>query len=232
MCVCVCQNFGNTSCVTSVRCQEFFSRSVFCSLVLPNSSKDHQERTPTTMMRNLLVTLLLCACSTTSATTFPDEQAWKQVVLGFLEGAFGPTQQKLETCVLDGVLVLDDLQKAVEDIRQDTPESVQEGIELIGDAIQVAADDLKECAEAMDNLEELMDMAQLLAHPWSFIYHAGHNLIVNHVEIFDEVQAAMDAWESDPKQYYRFGFNVGEALEQISVAQQEGFNIVGAKVKV
>ena len=96
------------------------------------------------MMRNVLVTLLLCVCSSTNASNLasPNPQAWKQVVLGFVEGAFGPTQQKLETCVVDGVLVLDDLEHAVEDIRQDTPESVQEGIELIGEAIQVAADDL------------------------------------------------------------------------------------------
>ena len=168
------------------------------------------------------MTLWLCVCGTANAAfTAPNAQAWEQVVLGFLEGAFGPTQQQMVTCALDGVLALDDLEKAVQDIRENTAESVQEGIELIGEAVRVATEDLKECKEVLDDLDELTDMAELLAHPWSFVYKAGKNLIVNHVEILGEVQAAIQAWESDPKQYYAFGFNVGEALEQIALGDKE-----------
>lgn len=114
-----------------------------------------------------------------------------------------------------------DLEQAVDDIRQGTDESVQAGIELIGQVINEAGTDLKECEEATADVEELIEMAASLAHPWSFVYHAGHNIVVNHVEILDEVNAAIEAWESNPPDYYQFGFNVGEILEQILVGQEE-----------
>ena len=179
-------------------------------------------------MRILFGASLLFAASASvsaSASASPTRDDWKELVLGLFEGAFGPTEKVAEKCIDEGEETIATLEKAVQDIREGSDESVQDGIELIGQAVREAAQDLQDCEEAAAEVEDLIDMAEMLEHPWSFMVHARKNIVVNHVEILDEVTAAVDAWDSDPKDFRAFGFNVGEILEQVFL-EDEGSEAV------
>uniref|UniRef100_A0A7S2HEC7 Uncharacterized protein n=1 Tax=Helicotheca tamesis TaxID=374047 RepID=A0A7S2HEC7_9STRA len=134
---------------------------------------------------------------------------------GLLTGALEVSDPIAEDCVKDGEDVLATMKEAIHDIEQNTKDSVKEGVQLIGQAIQEATSDMAECALAVEQAEKLEKMAESLSNPWSFVWHAGKNIVVNHVEIQQEIDDAIDAWYQ--KDYYQTGYSIGEALAAIFV---------------
>ena len=132
---------------------------------------------------------------------------------GVLVGAIESADPIAETCFLNGEVMFLTIAEAVKDIREGTDESTKAGIQLIGQVIQEASKELVDCEEAVDDFEALVQMAESFSHPWAFAFSAGKNIIINHVEIFQEVHDAMDEWEEPD--YFKCGHNVGEALAQI-----------------
>jgi hypothetical protein len=140
---------------------------------------------------------------------------FKQVLFGVLEGSLGHEVDLAETCINEGEGAMKDLEEAVNDIMEGTEESVQEGIQLLGQVFQEATQDLSDCEMAAEDIDRLVDMADILSHPLSFLYNAGKNIIVNHVEIFGEIDNAIDEWQAVPPEFYEFGFNIGSAMKLI-----------------
>jgi len=143
---------------------------------------------------------------------------FKKLMRGVMKGAFKEEFPIAEECFSDGIKMIEKIEIAVEDIKEGTNKSVKEGVQLIGQIIQEAATEEKtECESATKEFGQLIDMAKLMAHPMSFLYHAGHNIVINQVEIKDEVEAAIESWDKEPKDFYDVGFNIGEAIEQVFV---------------
>jgi hypothetical protein len=132
---------------------------------------------------------------------------------GVIQGAFETADPLADTCVKNGKDMLVQISQAVDDLKEGTEESVQAGVQLIGQVLQEASSELVACETAVDDFETVFEMASSFSHPIAFAFHAGKNILINHVEITDEMHAAVEAW--DAPDYFDFGFNVGEALAQV-----------------
>jgi hypothetical protein len=144
---------------------------------------------------------------------------FEEFMEGLVEGAFETADPLTETCVKNGEDMLQTISEAVRDLREGTDESTQAGIQLIGEIIQEASSELVDCKIAVEDMEKLVEMASVFAHPLSFACRAGKNILINHVEITDEIHAAVEAW--DAPDFFTFGFNVGEALAQVLIGSSE-----------
>jgi hypothetical protein len=171
---------------------------------------------------------IAAAATTTTATDHAavvvDETPTKAVdfaefMQGILEGAIESADPIAETCFLNGEEMIRTIAEAIKDFREGTKESTEAGIQLIGTIIEEASKELVDCEEAVDDFEALVQMAKSFSQPWSFAFHAGKNIIINHVEIIDEINAAMDAWEEPD--FFECGYNVGEALAQVFLLGSE-----------
>ena len=63
------------------------------------------------------------------------------------------------------------------------------------------------------DLSNLEKMAEIFAHPLKLVVRAGKNLIVNGIDIFKKVDAAMIAYHNDD--YYEFGSEIGQAIVEV-----------------
>ena len=138
---------------------------------------------------------------------------------GVLQGVFETADPLAETCVQNGEDMLLTISQAVHDLKEGTKESVEAGVQLIGQVIQEASSELVACETAVNDFEKLAEMASSFSHPLAFAFHAGKNILINHVEITDEIHAAVQAW--DAPDFFDFGFNVGEALAQVLMGLSE-----------
>jgi len=64
-------------------------------------------------------------------------------------------------------------------------------------------------------------MALLFKSPWSFAYHVGKDLVVNGVQIYKEISAAVTDYEAS--QYRTFGVDTGKALAMIFLGSVQHF---------
>jgi hypothetical protein len=165
-----------------------------------------------------LVSFGIAVASASTTNLDFTEVNFEDFMRGLLLGALETADPEIETCVLDGKTVLLTIERAVRDLKEGTEESVEEGVHLIGEAIQEASLELVDCDAAEEDFARLAHMASSFAHPWAFAFHAGMNIIINHVEITNEIQTAIQAW--DAPDYQEFGFNVGEALAHVLVAEE------------
>jgi len=186
-------------------------------------------------IRFFLAPVVLLASATTATATSSSENNRKftvgdleQVLWGFVEGGLGHEMDLARTCVMDSVGTLEEIAEAIDDIEQETEESVKEGIQLLGQALHEAmTEDFKDCHLAEVDMDTLLSMATTLAHPLSFLYHAGENIVVNRVEISKEVSTAVADWKADPPKYFNFGLTVGKAMKLVLVgAEQELLEII------
>ncbi len=160
----------------------------------------------------------------TSTDVPPKVIDFAEFMQGVIEGAIESADPIAEECFLNGETMLLTIAEAVKDLREGTEESTKAGIQLIGQVIEEASQELVDCETAVDDFEALVQMADAFSHPWSFAFHAGKNIIINHVEIIEEIHAAMDAWEEEPSPaFFACGYNVGEALAQVFLM---GSNVV------
>ena len=72
--------------------------------------------------------------------------------------------------------------------------------------------------DAKAQAEKIEKALALMKHPMQFAYHVGHDLVVNRVDIFNEVNAAVTAYKA--AQWEAFGQNVGAALNKLIVGYQ------------
>lgn len=56
-------------------------------------------------------------------------------------------------------------------------------------------------------------MAEIFANPLSLIFHAGKNLLLNGVDIFDKIAAAVNSYGQGD--FKSFGKNVATAMEAV-----------------
>ena len=143
---------------------------------------------------------------------------------GVLEGAFDGAASRpspeFGRCLANGEHMIDQVDEAVHQIIDgmtvDNTEEVEEGIQLLGKVLQEASQEVLDCEiVADDSFRALYDIAEAFHHPFSFLWHAGRNILINHVEITEELNAALEHWQKQPRDYRAFGFNVGESLEQV-----------------
>lgn len=134
-------------------------------------------------------------------------------------GALDADFKDMEHCIQDGELIIKDAENAWKDFRSHDFHDITEGLKALGDAMFKVKSAITDCKAAVGDFEKLGEMAAEFSNPASVAWHIGKDLIVHGVDIFHEVEAAVKAMETNPRQYYNFGFNVGKAAAQIIIGQ-------------
>ena len=71
--------------------------------------------------------------------------------------------------------------------------------------------------DVKDQAPKLLRAIHAMKSPTDFAYHVGKDLVVNHADIFQEVSAAIDAFEH--QLWEDIGKNVGAALAKLVVGE-------------
>lgn len=140
-----------------------------------------------------------------------------EIVSGVLYGILEEQipSNKLDACIADGKQLETQVQTAVTDLESLTFDGVKRGLEEAGLAVKMIPGMVKDCSEIKDDISVLVKMASIFEHPLSLIYHVGKALIVNGSDIFAKISAAVEAYKA--QKYFEFGFNLGEALDEVFI---------------
>ena len=143
-----------------------------------------------------------------------------QILEGVLKGILSDAKlSNIRNCLKDLSQDAIDIDYAVKDFEKDTVKSVAEGLKMIGEALESLPAAMKNCEEAVADAKNLIKMIEAFKSPISFVFHVGKDLIVNGVQIFEEIEAAVKDYKN--KDYLDFGINIGKALDKIFVGNKE-----------
>ena len=116
----------------------------------------------------------------------------------------------IEQCLADLYAAGSDLVQAVELFEKQDAESVLAGLKLLGQAIELIPDAMNECQTAIADAERLYQMIANFKSPLSFAYHVGKDILVNGVQIYNEIDSAVNDYKSS--NWRQFGYDCGYAL--------------------
>ena len=111
--------------------------------------------------------------------------------IGLFKGAIEAEVPDVMECIKDAETLAGDVETAFGDFKKETFDGVKNGIEEIGTIVSSISNDVKTCKGAVTGIEDLIKMAESFKSPWSFAYHVAHDLVVNGVKIFHEVDDAI-----------------------------------------
>merc|ERR1711959_639592 len=140
----------------------------------------------------------------------------EEVLAGVLEG-FGLTTA--EGCLDGATSDFDEFDAAVQLLEKKDVDDMGKGIEQLATAAREIPSLVQTCKtaeqDAKAEAEKIEKALALMKQPMHFAYHVGHDLVVNRVDIFHEVDAAVTAYKA--AQWEVFGQNVGAALNKLIV---------------
>ena len=122
-------------------------------------------------------------------------------------------------CVSDAEAIYQKSELAVAQFKQHSASSTIEGIKELGDVIDEVADAIKDCKAIRDDLTKIAKMAAVFKSPMSFVYHVGHDIIVDGTQIFDQVADAVVDFKG--QNWYKFGQDVGEAASLTLLGKEQ-----------
>ena len=103
----------------------------------------------------------------------------------------------LDSCVKDFTPLAIDMNKAVKDFESGSFHDIADGIYNLGQFISQVSVGMEDCAAVGDeDVAKLKAMGDAFLHPKQLIIDAGHNIILNGIEIAKDIKAAgkdMDA---------------------------------------
>merc|ERR1719326_2531692 len=117
----------------------------------------------------------------------------------------------------------DAFDSAVVSLKKKDAEDMKKGIQQLATAAEEIPSLIRTCKsaekDAKAEAEKIEAALALMKHPMQFAYHVGHDLLVNRVDIFHEVDAAVTAYKA--AQWEVFGQNVGDGVQGGSVGQMK-----------
>jgi len=153
----------------------------------------------------------------------PQEQDPKSNILdftkGFLEGVGSSSIfDNITACLTDTEDFATEVDQGIDDIKTKQPDEVKKGIALLGQAAKMVPDAIQLCKVADADLDKLIKEVESFQSPESFLYYVGKSLLINHVEVIDEVENAINGY--DAQNYTGFGYWVGKTMDTIFINQQ------------
>ena len=121
--------------------------------------------------------------------------------------------ENIHNCIKDGATIFGDVKTGVQLLQKGDAADELKGLETIGAGIFEIKDAIADCKGVVADFEKLGKMAAVFTNPWSFVYHVGHDLVVNGVAIFGEVEDSVSQYEA--ANYGAFGEDIGEALAKL-----------------
>jgi hypothetical protein len=158
------------------------------------------------------------------ALAAPQQEQWPLVLRGVLEGVgLGKDLDDLHSCIAsveanEGP----DLHAAVElFLKKDAPDVLQ-GLSKLGSAFKKLPKALTHCEAAAKDARsvapKLLQALNALKSPSDFAYHVGVDLVINQVDVFQELSAAIDAYQR--RMWEAFGTNLGAALAKLLIGSR------------
>jgi len=123
--------------------------------------------------------------------------------------------ENVVNCIKDGETIFTDVKTGIQLLQKGDAADELKGLETIGAGIFEIKDALKDCKGVVADFEKLGEMAAVFTNPWSFVYHVGHDLVVNGVTIFKEVEDSVTEYKA--ANYGAFGEDIGEALAKLLI---------------
>jgi len=108
---------------------------------------------------------------------------------------------------------------AVNKINSNDKKEMIKGLEELATISKQVPRAVQECKAVLSDLENLEKAIKNMSNIVSFEYHVGKDLIVNHVQIFNDVRAMLVAYQQ--KDFFNFGNFLGNALEKLLVGQSQ-----------
>jgi len=107
---------------------------------------------------------------------------------------------------------------------------VKHGLKQIAIALRAIPDIFNACKAGVEAVESLVKAIVAFSTPASFAFEVGQHIVLNGVNIYEEIKAAIEAW--DKQDWTTFGKHVGMALRKVIVGQSaiEGAAQVGQGV--
>jgi hypothetical protein len=111
-----------------------------------------------------------------------DLKAVEQIVVGILLGAINAEGlENIQNCIKDGETIYTDVQTGIALLQKGDAADELIGLETIGAGIFEIKGAIADCKGVVADFDKLEKMAAVFTKPWSFVYHVGHDLIVNGV---------------------------------------------------
>jgi len=149
-----------------------------------------------------------------------DLQVIEEIFIGVLQGIeVEANLTAIEKCLTDVATAGGDFVEAVQDFMKEDTEDVKAGLKLLGEAIELLPDAMTQCQEAVTDAERLYEMIANFKDPWSFVYHVATDIVVNGVQIYDNIEAAITAYQN--QQWQTFGYNCGYALALVLIGGEK-----------
>ena len=132
------------------------------------------------------------------------------LLYGILEEAF---PGDLAHCIGDTSEIEVHLEKAINDFKIETFDSIKSGIKEIGIIVQAIPSLLKDCKIEENDLKKLAEMAVIFTHPLTLALRVGKNILVNGVDIYDKISKGLTLYQS--ADYNGSGRQFGMALAEV-----------------
>lgn len=143
-----------------------------------------------------------------------------QVMEGVLFGALDAEFKDIEHCIEDGEDIIKDVELAWSDFKAKDVKHVVDGLKIVGQALVKVKDAVSDCKGIEGDFAKLAEMAAVFSNPESAVIHIGKDIVIHGISIWHEVSAAVHAIDSNPRQYYDFGFNIGKAAAQVFIGEE------------
>lgn len=167
-------------------------------------------------MRSLATALLLANVQAKDLASTKDVI---EGLKGFLEGAIqAEGLDNIETCIKDAEVLVTDAEKAYGDCTVHDLSHKVKCTKDIATLTGAAKHAITDCKNIKGDIKKLEAMAEIFSNPTSFLWHTAKDLVVNGIDIFHEIQAAMKAYKA--KDFKTFGLQMGEATAKVLIGSQ------------
>ena len=136
------------------------------------------------------------------------------LVEGFLEGAVkAEGLDTLGQCIQDVETIVPTATKTFNDCKTASLDGKLQCVKDFAELTKEAKATIADCKHLKNDIKVLEHIVKIFSNPVSFVWHVGKDLIVNGIQIFHDVESAVDAWNQ--QQWRSFGYNVGHATSLV-----------------
>jgi hypothetical protein len=163
------------------------------------------------------------------AAELASDEQWPVVLKGVMEG-FGLTKDidDMQDCIAKTENEIKDVEAAIKLFEKKNAKDVLNGLGKLGSALELLPNAIQTCdagaKDVKDEAPKLFKALQTLKHPVSFAYHVGKDLMVNHADIFHEVDSAIDDYNA--QSWEECGKSVGAALSKLLVGESTAETLI------
>ena len=118
-------------------------------------------------------------------------KVFEGVVYGIVEDI-----PEIGECITGAFGAADDIVEAVKAFKNGGASNVKKGLKLVGEAIKEIPDVMKACMSMPEEIEKIEKLIASFSNPWTFAYHVGEDILVNGVNIINEVNTAISAYDN------------------------------------